>query len=158
MYVKFFNVGKPELWEYRYWFISRQRAGKQVWGGCRMIAVSKQWLGNRCGNKFQGWDVQNSILHCLDINSLKTEVTSVTKGGTQMLPKTFSIVETYWHDHSLESSQGALSDDTLSFKIVKTYWHDHSLENSWGALSDGTINSLIQPFQGKWCIFWIFLK
>jgi hypothetical protein len=34
-------------------------------------------------------------------------VTSVTKGGTQKLPKTFTIVGTYWHDHSLESSRGA---------------------------------------------------
>jgi hypothetical protein len=30
--------------------------------------------------------------------------TSVTKGGTQKLPQTFKIVDTYWHDHSLESS------------------------------------------------------
>jgi hypothetical protein len=35
-------------------------------------------------------------------------VTSVTKGGTQKLPKKYNIVETYWHDHSLESSWGAL--------------------------------------------------
>jgi hypothetical protein len=41
-------------------------------------------------------------------------VTSVNKGGTQELPK-------------------------KTFKIVKTYWHDHSLESSWGAPSDGTI-------------------
>jgi hypothetical protein len=34
------------------------------------------------------------------------------------------------------------------FKIVETYWHDHSLENSWGALSDGTIRFSIQPFSG----------
>jgi hypothetical protein len=31
-------------------------------------------------------------------------VTSVTKGGTQKLPNKFKIVETYWHDHSSESS------------------------------------------------------
>jgi hypothetical protein len=37
-------------------------------------------------------------------------VTSVTKGGTQKLPKTLKIVETYGHDHSLESSWGAVSD------------------------------------------------
>jgi hypothetical protein len=24
-------------------------------------------------------------------------------------------------------------------EIVGTYWHDHSLESSWGALSEGTI-------------------
>jgi hypothetical protein len=44
------------------------------------------------------------------------------------------------------------------FKIVETYWHDHSLEKSWGALSDGTIGFLIQPFVGKKFIFRIFLK
>jgi hypothetical protein len=44
-------------------------------------------------------------------------VTSVTKGGTQKLSKTFNIVETYWRDHSLESSGGALSDGTISFLI-----------------------------------------
>jgi hypothetical protein len=25
-------------------------------------------------------------------------------GGTQKLPQNFKIIETYWHDHSLESS------------------------------------------------------
>jgi hypothetical protein len=43
-------------------------------------------------------------------------VTSVTKGETQKLHKKFKIVETYWHDHSLESS-GSLSDGTISFSI-----------------------------------------
>jgi hypothetical protein len=57
-------------------------------------------------------------------------VTSV-KGGTQKLHKKIKIVETYWHDHSLESSRGALSDFTI-FSI--------------------------QPFSGEKCIFWIFLK
>jgi hypothetical protein len=32
--------------------------------------------------------------------------------------------------------------------IVETYWHDHALERSWGALSDGTTNFSIQPFSG----------
>jgi hypothetical protein len=32
-------------------------------------------------------------------------------------------------------------------KIVKTYWHDHSLESSWGALSDGTVNISIKSFK-----------
>jgi hypothetical protein len=36
-----------------------------------------------------------------------------------------------------------------NFKIVGTYWHDHSLESSWGALSDGTISFFIQPFSGE---------
>jgi hypothetical protein len=44
-------------------------------------------------------------------------VTFVTKDGTQKLPQKFNIVETYWHDHSLESSWGALSDGTISFSI-----------------------------------------
>jgi hypothetical protein len=39
------------------------------------------------------------------------------------------------------------------FKIVKTYWHDHSLESSWGALSDGAISFLIQPFSGENAFF-----
>jgi hypothetical protein len=33
-----------------------------------------------------------------------------------------------------------------SLKIVETYWHDHSLESSRRALSDGTIIFSIQPF------------
>jgi hypothetical protein len=44
-------------------------------------------------------------------------VTSVTKGGTQKLPKQSKIVVTYWHDHSLESSWEALSDSTIIFSI-----------------------------------------
>jgi hypothetical protein len=70
--------------------------------------------------------------------SYRTDTTnSLRTGGdfrTQKLPKTFKIVKTYM------------------------YWHDHSLESSWGALSDGTIS--FQPFnnfRGK-SIFWIFLK
>jgi hypothetical protein len=43
-------------------------------------------------------------------------------------------------------------------KIVETYRHDHSLESSWRALSAGTISFLIQPFFGGKYIFWIFLK
>jgi hypothetical protein len=43
------------------------------------------------------------------------------------------------------------------FKIVETYWHDHSLERSRGALSGGTIIFSIQPFSGK-NIFRIFLQ
>jgi hypothetical protein len=46
-----------------------------------------------------------------------TSVTNMTKGGTQKLPKTFKGCRTYWHDHSLESSGGALSDGTISFSI-----------------------------------------
>jgi hypothetical protein len=34
--------------------------------------------------------------------------------GKQKLPNKFKIVKTYWHDHSLESSRGALSDGTIS--------------------------------------------
>jgi hypothetical protein len=41
------------------------------------------------------------------------------------------------------------------FNIVETYWHDHSLESSWVALSDGTISFLIQWVSGK-CNFWNF--
>jgi hypothetical protein len=43
------------------------------------------------------------------------------------------------------------------FRIVEKYWHDHSLESSWGALFDGTISFEIQPSSGK-SIFWIHLK
>jgi hypothetical protein len=42
--------------------------------------------------------------------------TSVTKGGTE-IAKTFKIVETYWHDHSLDISRGAPADGTISFSI-----------------------------------------
>jgi hypothetical protein len=45
-------------------------------------------------------------------------VPSVTKGGTQKLPPKFKIVETYRHDHSLESSWGALSDEFLGHLIT----------------------------------------
>jgi hypothetical protein len=45
-------------------------------------------------------------------------VTSVTKGRTEKLPKTVQIVETYCHDHSLESTWEALSDGTISFSIL----------------------------------------
>jgi hypothetical protein len=38
----------------------------------------------------------------------------VTNGGTQKLPKKFKNVETYCHDHSLESS---CSDGTISCLI-----------------------------------------
>jgi hypothetical protein len=43
--------------------------------------------------------------------------TSVTMSGTQKSRKQFKIVWTYWHDHSLESSWGALSDGTIGFPI-----------------------------------------
>jgi hypothetical protein len=44
-------------------------------------------------------------------------VTSVTKSRTQKLSQKIKIVERYWHDHSLESTWGALSDGTISFLI-----------------------------------------
>jgi hypothetical protein len=44
-------------------------------------------------------------------------VTSVTKGKIQKLAKKFKIVETYWLEHSLESSWWALSEGTISFSI-----------------------------------------
>jgi hypothetical protein len=47
---------------------------------------------------------------------------------------------------------------TQKVKIVETYWHDHLLESSWEALSDGTISFSVHPFSGKKIIFWIFLK
>jgi hypothetical protein len=43
-------------------------------------------------------------------------VTSVTRCGTHKLPKKFSIIETYWHDHSLESSWSCqYFEDNLKF-------------------------------------------
>jgi hypothetical protein len=48
-------------------------------------------------------------------------VTSVHKGRTQKLPQKFKIVETYWHDHSLESSCGALSDGTI-ISSSQSFW------------------------------------
>jgi hypothetical protein len=41
-----------------------------------------------------------------------TDVDFCHQGGTQKLSKN-KIIETYWHDHSLESSWGALSDGTI---------------------------------------------
>jgi hypothetical protein len=41
----------------------------------------------------------------------------IFKGGTQKLPQQVKIVETYWHDHSLESSWGPLSDGAISYPI-----------------------------------------
>jgi hypothetical protein len=43
--------------------------------------------------------------------------TSVTMGRSQKLPQKFKIIETYWHDHSLESAWEALSDSPISFSI-----------------------------------------
>jgi hypothetical protein len=45
-----------------------------------------------------------------------------------------------------------------ALKIVGNYWHNRSLESSWGALSDGTISFPIHPYLGEKCIYWIFLK
>jgi hypothetical protein len=42
--------------------------------------------------------------------------------------------------------QGRDTEIDPKFKIVITYWHDHSLKSSWGALSDGTIHFSIQQF------------
>jgi hypothetical protein len=50
-------------------------------------------------------------------------VTSVTKDGTQKLPKKIKIFETYSHDHSLESSRGTLSDGSISFFILREKMH-----------------------------------
>jgi hypothetical protein len=41
---------------------------------------------------------------CMQLTHEGLMVTSVTNGGTQKLPNKFNIVETYLHDHSLESS------------------------------------------------------
>jgi hypothetical protein len=43
----------------------------------------------------------------------------VTKGVAQKLPKHFRIVGTYWHDYSLESSWGALSDGSIGSTILR---------------------------------------
>jgi hypothetical protein len=48
-------------------------------------------------------------------NFLQLMVTSITK--CWKLPQKFKIVETYWHDHSLESYWGAFSDGTISFRF-----------------------------------------
>jgi hypothetical protein len=44
------------------------------------------------------------------------------------------------------------------FRIMETYWHDHSLESSWEALSDGAISCSIQFVLWGELIFWILLK
>jgi hypothetical protein len=48
------------------------------------------------------------VVHWLCLNSLRTDGDFCHKGRTQKM----KIVETYWHDHSLESSRGALSYGT----------------------------------------------
>jgi hypothetical protein len=50
---------------------------------------------------------------------------AVTKGGAQKLPQKINIFETYWHDHALECSWGALSD-TSRFS-VHPIWKMHFL-------------------------------
>jgi hypothetical protein len=52
--------------------------------------------------------------------------TSVTKGGTKKLSKKLKIVETYRHDHSLESSGGALSDVPLHVDVQFNYFLNFS--------------------------------
>jgi hypothetical protein len=54
------------------------------------------------------------LTRCLFMNSLESDFCSVTKDGTHKLPQKYKIVETFWHDHSLESCWGALfSDGTI---------------------------------------------
>jgi hypothetical protein len=51
-------------------------------------------------------------------NSLDRSWLFKDRCGTQKLPKKFKIVETFWRDHSLESSWEALSDGVgISFLI-----------------------------------------
>jgi hypothetical protein len=58
-----------------------------------------------------------SVLFYAHKHNLTDLLTSVTKGRTQKLPQKIKIAETYRHDHSLESSWGALSDGTIRFLI-----------------------------------------
>jgi hypothetical protein len=46
----------------------------------------------------------SGIIQSTRLTLLGLMATSVTKGGTQKLPKIFKIIEIYWYDHSLESS------------------------------------------------------
>jgi hypothetical protein len=57
----------------------------------------------------------------MSIKSKGLKGTSVTVSGTQKLPPKNKIVETYRHDHSLQSTGGALSDGTISFEI-QPFW------------------------------------
>jgi hypothetical protein len=72
---------------------------------------------------FNDWSSNQGLMLWRDIANTKGPLTlndwwsPVTKGGTQKLPKRFQIVETYRHDHSLESSCGALSDGTIFEKV-----------------------------------------
>jgi hypothetical protein len=53
-----------------------------------------------------------TLCNFLKIPSVKC----VTKGGTQKLTPKIKVDETYWHDHSLESSWGAFPDGTINFQ------------------------------------------
>jgi hypothetical protein len=44
--------------------------------------------------------------------------------------------------------QGRDTKIAQKVKIVETYWHDHSLESSWEALYDGAISCSIQFILG----------
>jgi hypothetical protein len=52
-------------------------------------------------------------------------------------------------DWWLLSPRAGRRNCSKTFNIVEIYWHDHSLESSWGALSVGTISFLTQPFSGE---------
>jgi hypothetical protein len=51
------------------------------------------------------------------INYLRTASDFCHQGWDTEIAQKFKIVETYWHNHSLESSSGALSDGAISFFI-----------------------------------------
>jgi hypothetical protein len=52
-----------------------------------------------------------------------TRLRTITKGGTQKLAETFKIVETYWRDHPLESSDDAISFSIQPFSVGKCiFW------------------------------------
>jgi hypothetical protein len=61
----------------------------------------------------------------------------------------FRYVYPQWGTRKTKPRRGAASGETEIAQInwiVETYWHDHSLESSWGVLSDGTISFLFIHF------------
>jgi hypothetical protein len=63
-------------------------------------------------------------------------------------------VQTVWRKLALTG--GNRGTQKLA-RLSESYLHDHSLESSWGALSEGTIVFDSTIFEGK-CVFSLFLK
>jgi hypothetical protein len=86
----------------------------------RLLPWMILWLLSKCNlwsdsDGTGSCDWPTTVSHHLkkNLKLLRTDGDFCHEGGTQKLPPKFKIVEAYWHDHSLESSWGALSDGTI---------------------------------------------